>query len=346
MSNEFEEDLQPNDENIIAYGQNIGNMKPKKQDKSKTKALNVMHNNEQNDKSSSSSDEEYDSDTSLSSTHTEKSIEINKKEGDIGYIVQKKQSLVKILKKASQSKYSPMVINEEIISELEELDHPPLNKKSFIWGAILMFIASFLFSISTTIIKWNHSFGRESFEIFVFRMFIQLFVTTMVASISVVMNHHYCYYYESISVFSATEWDEGDTETEWESDAELGENISPQLYHGQHNKHKHKHKGKRRRNNKNKNKNLHKLSSIIRGQYKFQKPCCQVRCVYTTVFANFWKETSSTVKWYILARGLCGGTGILFYFISTKYLQIISTKICQKHKRRCMLLLGSCYITN
>ena len=188
-----------------------------------------------------------------------------------------KDNPCKILK---ESKYSPMVINEEILNSLEELDHPPLDKKSFIWGAILMFIASFLFSISTTIIKWNHQFGRESFEIFVFRMFIQLFVTTMVASISVVMNHHYCY--ESVSVYSASEWDEGDTETEWESDAELGENVSPQLY-----KNKNKNKNNKIRNNNSKSNNLHKLSSMLRGQYKFQKPCCQIRCVYTTVFAKF-----------------------------------------------------------
>ena len=153
MSNEFESDLQPAvDANIIAYGD---------------EDFNPCNDN----------DNEYDSDTSLSSTHSEKSVEMNKSEGndDDNFIVHKKKSLVKILKNASKSKYSPMVINEEVLSSLEDLDHPPNDKKSFIWGAILMFIASFLFSISTTIIKWNHSFGRESFEIFVLvNLFIEV----------------------------------------------------------------------------------------------------------------------------------------------------------------------------
>eukprot|EP01083_Nonionella_stella_P072955 196952_1 len=262
-------------ENIIAYGDKV----------------NSIDNH-------ASSDDAYDSDTSLSSD------DIDKQKQEM-----KRKSFINLLKDASRSKYSPMMINSEISESLDGLDHPPNDQKSFIWGAILMFIASFLFSISTQIIKYNHSFGRESFEIFVFRMFIQLLVTTMVASISVVMNHHYCY--QSVSVLSNDDYEGDTTATEYESDieAELGQ-LSIQ---------------KEKKKKKHKNKNLRKLSSILRGQYYFQKPCFQVRCVYTTVFAKFWRESTSTTKWYILARGLCGGTGAVSYYWAVALLPINDT---------------------
>eukprot|EP01084_Bolivina_argentea_P059690 109030_1 len=225
---------------LIAYGDNINNNEV----------------NDINDINVSSG--EYDSDTSLSSNASaasEKLIDINKKEDS--------KSLINILKKVDD-------FDSEIMSSLSDLDHPPNDKKSFIWGIILMFIASFLFSISTQIIKYNHSFGRESFEIFVFRMFIQLFVTTVVASISVVMNHHYCY--ESVSMFSTTEYEyddeEGnDTETDfdYESDAELG-----QLKY----KKKQLKYEKKKKNNRN-----NRIINILRGKYKFQSGVsfCQIR---------------------------------------------------------------------
>eukprot|EP00483_Globobulimina_turgida_P006612 UN06622 len=202
MANDFEEDAQPFMANIMAYGDIVN----------------------KNDNDQSSSGGEYDSDTSLSSSHSEKSIEIKQEGSDDGYMIQKRKSLMKILKSASRSRYNPSNFDEEIMSSLEDLDHPPNDKKSFVWGAILMFVAAFLFSISTQIIKYNHSFGRESFEIFAFRMFIQLFVTTVIASISVVMNHHYCY--ESVAMFSSNEegnYDDTETEYDTDVDAELGQ---------------------------------------------------------------------------------------------------------------------------
>eukprot|EP00484_Ammonia_sp_Unknown_P021042 CAMPEP_0197033380 /NCGR_PEP_ID=MMETSP1384-20130603/11806_1 /TAXON_ID=29189 /ORGANISM="Ammonia sp." /LENGTH=572 /DNA_ID=CAMNT_0042463185 /DNA_START=38 /DNA_END=1756 /DNA_ORIENTATION=- len=282
MSNNFEQNAQ-----IIAYADKFDVNEP----------INNKHE-KQNDQK-----DEYDSDTSLSSTRSAKSREEEQTED--GFVVQKKNALVNMIK---TSKYSPVVINEEIMNSFEELTAPPDDKRSFVWGSILMFIAAFLFSITTAIVEWNHMYGRYSFEIFVFRMFIQLFVTTIVASISVVMNNNYCY--ESLSAFSTTEYDEGDTETEWESDAELGELSKPRP------KRPRRHSHHRRRSR------FPKLSRILQGKYKCQRPCCQIRCVCTDVFAKFWKESSSKVKWCILARGVCGGTGAVCYYWAVDILPI------------------------
>ena len=282
--------------NIIAYGGHPGHNNDQR-------LSDIDEVTENGDEAHSSGT--YDSDTSLSSNH---STELGaKSEGD-SYILQKKALLLKMLEKASKSRYSPMMIHEQVIDGLPELEHPPHDRRSFLWGSALMLVAAFLFSVSTTIIKWNHSFGRENFEIFVFRMFIQLLVTSVVASISIAMNQQYCY--ESVAL-DASEWDEGDdTATDLESDveAELGQLVvvPPQALCRRNRMHRHKHQSLLRR--------VSTMLCIGRRKGPSSGPCCKVRCACTRVFTKFWRDSSRETRWYIVARGLCGGTGPLAHF--------------------------------
>jgi len=295
---------------IIAYGADLSKLNAPNQ---------VPKYDEDSQRADNHNNNDCDSDTSQSSLNSAND------DGYLSALSQKKNALVHMIR---TNPYSPMVINQEIMNNLEDLEAPPCDKKSFIWGCFLMFLAAYLFSISTAIVKWNHQFGRESFELFVFRMVIQLCVTSMVASISVVMNHNYCY--EQLSTLSASEWDEGDTgtETDWdESDAELGQLAPPNLgtprkvvrpkkmkapagyQYGPHHR--------RRRGL-----SLRTLSSVLCGMYKCPATCCPIRFVCTDVFATFWRESSKQTKWYILARGICGGTGSVCYFWAVDLLPI------------------------
>ena len=130
-------------------------------------------------------------------------------------------------------------------------------------------------------------------QIFVFRMLVQLLLTVVVASISVVRSHSYCYDYESISVWSASENElqTEDDDDEKEELVEMGIIYPP-------------------------NHRLHRFESPTNRRRRFRPSglCCKVRCVCTTVFARFWTESSSETKWHILARGICGGTGAVCYY--------------------------------
>lgn len=157
-----------------------------------------------------------------------------------------------------------------------------------------MLMASFFASLTTTILKYNH-LSQPSFETFVFRMIVQLLLTVVVASISVVRQQNYCYDYESVSMWSASEGiypetemdDEEEEEDDDDDDEEMGIIYPP-------------------------NHRLHRFGSPTSRCRPIL--CCKVRCVCTTVFAKFWSESTSQTKWHILARGICGGTGAVCYY--------------------------------
>jgi len=202
----------------------------------------------------------------------------------------KKNMVLDLLRSASQY---PLSIHEDVIAKLPDLDQPPVDTKSFFWGIILMLAAAFFSSVTTTILKYNH-LSQPSFEIFVFRMLVQLLLTVVVASISVVRSHSTCYDYESVSLWSATESEmDDDAQDDAVEDAvEMGMGV---IYPPNH--------------------RLHRIE-YPRARRRFRpRLCCKVRCVgIWRVFKDFYLESSSDTKWHILARGICGGTGAVCYY--------------------------------
>ena len=196
----------------------------------------------------------------------------------------KKNIVLDLLRSAP--KY-PLSIHEDVIAKLPDLDQPPVDTKSFFWGITLMLVAAFFSSVTTTILKYNH-LSQPSFEIFVFRMLVQLMLTVLMASISVVRSHSTCYDYESVSLWSASE-SECDDEPE-DVVQEMGVIYPP-------------------------NHRLHRIE-FPRARRRFRpRLCCKVRCVgIWRVFKDFYLESSSDTKWHILARGICGGTGAVCYY--------------------------------